>query len=162
MVRALPHRRHHTRTYESASALSFRHTHPCPPSLQLNLSNLEVEYNDEEAVPLDSVLGTRVGDICTAKSGAHSIKIKYSGCVGFGCCCMVVGFWTKLFCGGYGDPRKTVPWMSMDPAKHWPLTAAGAIAETAAAPKQQVMAESDPVGAPATPGLEVRVAPAAV
>jgi hypothetical protein len=119
-----------------------------------------MEYNDEPAVPLDSVLGTRVGDICTAQSGAHSIKIKYNACVGFGCLCMVVGCWAKICCG-FGDPRKKVSWMNTDPAKHWPLTAA----ETAGAPKQ-VMGESstssDPVNTPTTAGLEVRAMPAAV
>ena len=119
---------------------------------QLSLSNIEIEYNDEAAAPLDSdLLDKRIGDICTGKDGQpHTIKVKFSGCVGFGVCCMLVGCCTKVLCG-YGDPRKTVPWMNMDPAKQWPLTAA--VAETAAAPKQQVM--GDPAG------MDVRAVPAA-
>ena len=101
--------------------------------MMMNLSNFMLEYNDDEAMPLDSLLDKRIGDICSAKGGEHTLKIKYNACAGFGVCCMLVGCCTKPT-SGYGDPRKTVPWLSMDPAKEWPLTAPGS-----SAPKQQVM-----------------------
>lgn len=106
-----------------------------PPAPQNNLSNFYVFYNDDEPVPLETILDARIGDICVGAGEAHKLEVRFHVCVACGLCCWPVACISKATCG-YGDYRLSAPFFDTDPTKEWPLSA------PARAPPQQVMRDA--------------------